>query len=78
MTLIIDLLAGGWPMTQQAITEAVGRRPAVVREELYRLVITGRLVRICGTGSMPALYTLPNSTPPNNYNRSTPHEALQH
>lgn len=78
MTLIIDLLAGGWPMSQQAITEAVGRRPAVVREELYRLVITGRLVRICGTGSMPALYALANSTPANNYNRSTPHEAIQH
>ena len=65
MTLIIDLLAGGWPMTQQAITEAVGRRPAVVREELYCLVITGRVSRICGTGSMPALYSLPNPTPAN-------------
>lgn len=76
MPLILDVLQSGWPMTQQAITEAVGRKPGVVREELYRLVITGRLVRICGAGSMPALYALP--TPPNNYNRSTPHEALQH
>jgi DNA-binding Lrp family transcriptional regulator len=74
--LIIDLLQGGWPMTQAAITEAVGRRPAVVREELYRLVISGRVSRICGTGSMPALYALP--TPANNYNTSTPYEALQH
>lgn len=65
MPLIIDVLQGGWPMTQQAITEAVGRRPAVVREELYRLVISGRVSRICGTGSMPALYSLPNSTPAN-------------
>jgi hypothetical protein len=78
MTLIINLLAGGWPMTQQAITEAVGRRSSVVREELYRLVISGRVSRICGTGSMPALYALPSSTPANNYNRSTPHEAIQH
>ena len=78
MTLIIDLLAGGWPMSQSAITEAVGRRPGVVREELYRLVISGRVSRICGTGSMPALYALPNSTPANNYSRSTPHETLQH
>lgn len=65
MTHILDLLAGGWPMTQAAITEAVGRRPTVVREELYRLVISGQLSRICGTGSMPALYALPNSTPAN-------------
>jgi hypothetical protein len=78
MPLIVDVLQGGWPMTQTAITEAVGRRPSVVREELYRLVISGRVSRICGTGSMPALYSLPNSTPANNYNRSTPHEAIQH
>jgi len=62
MPLIIDVLQGGWPMTQQAITEAVGRRHAVVREELYRLVITGRVSRICGTGSMPAMYAPSNTT----------------
>jgi DNA-binding Lrp family transcriptional regulator len=57
---ILEILGGGWPMTQEAIAKAVNRPPVVVREELFRLIVKGHLARICGVGSMPALYSIQN------------------
>lgn len=59
---ILDLptLVTGGKMTQQEITDAIGRDFNVVREDIYNLVTSAELERICGIGSSPAYYCLPN------------------
>lgn len=52
-------LRNGEQLTQQEITERIGRPAIEVRDDICWLVLNRRLCRICGLGSAPAKYFLP-------------------
>jgi len=56
--LNLPALRAGRAMSQQEITDAVGRDWNTVRAELYELVTAGKLQRSCALGVLPATYRL--------------------
>ena len=60
---ILDLpgqRSGG--LTTEQIGEEVGRKPTELRDDLFKLVITGKLKKVPGVGACLATFHLPNDT----------------
>ena len=57
--LRLERLRAGESLTQDQITQESGLSPQHARELVYRLIVDGKLIRVCGIGTTPSMYHLP-------------------